>query len=91
MRQNKTVRPPPPPRPNGNEQTPVSPPTVAEDPDAPYTPRKYYVDGGEVRIIGHQVLELDADGKQLRTMQYTDYTAEQVRTLFRSAEALKAQ
>ena len=44
-----------------------------------------------MRIIGHQVLELDADGKQLRTMQYTDYTAEQVRTLFRSAEALKAQ
>ena len=73
------------------EPTPIPPDTVAENPDAPYTPRKYYVDGGEVRIIGHQVLELDADGKQLRTMQYTDYTADKVRTLFRSAEALKAQ
>ena len=73
------------------EPTPVPPDTVAENPDAPYAPRKYYVDGGEVRIIGHQVLELDADGKQLRSMQYTDYTADKVRTLFRSAEALKAQ
>lgn len=64
-----------------------------EDDDGPMPPptRKYYVDGGQVQIIGHQVLELDADGKQLRTVQYTDYTADKVRTLFRSADELHDQ
>ncbi len=68
-------------------------PPVADiqEEDGPYLPRKYYVDGGEVRIIGHQVLELDADGKQLRTVQYTDYTADKVRTLFHSADELQDQ
>ena len=46
-------------------------------------PRKYYVDGGQVEIVGHLVYELDGDGKQLRVIQYTDYTADQIRTLFR--------
>jgi type I restriction enzyme, R subunit len=49
---------------------------------------KYYVDGGQVRIAAHLVYELDADGHQLRVIQYTDYTAEKVRTLFRSADEL---
>jgi type I restriction enzyme R subunit len=54
------------------------------------TPRKYYVDGGRVQIIGHLVYELDGDGHQLRVIQYTDYTAEKIRTLFRGPEALTA-
>jgi len=73
----------------GLEELPL-PPAIEED-DGPYTHRKYYVDGGQVQVIGHQVLELDADGKQLRTVQYTDYTAEKVRTLFRSASELHNQ
>ena len=32
---------------------------------------------------------MDADGAQLRVIQYTDYTADKVRTLFKSDEALR--
>ena len=42
--------------------------------------RKYYVDGGQVEIAAHLVYELDPDGKQLRVVKFTDYTAEKVRT-----------
>lgn len=52
-------------------------------------PRKYYVDGGSIEIASHLVYELDADGKQLRVVQYTDYTAEKVRTLFASSDELR--
>lgn len=51
--------------------------------------RKYYIDGGQVKIAAHLVYELDADGKQLRVVQYTNYTAEKVRTLFTSQDELK--
>jgi type I restriction enzyme R subunit len=51
--------------------------------------RKYYVDGGSVVIASHLVYELDADGKQLKVVQYTDYTAGKVRTLFSSSEELR--
>jgi len=56
----------------------------------PLGPRKYYVDGGRVEIAAHLVYELDADGKQLRVVQFTDYTGEQVRTLYASAADLRA-
>ncbi len=52
--------------------------------------RKYYVDGGQVRIVGHVVYELDEAGSQLRVIQYTDYTAAQIRTLFRTPDELTA-
>ena len=52
--------------------------------------RKYYVDGGRVEIAAHLVFELDADGKQLRVIQLTDYTGEKVRMLYRSSEDLAA-
>ncbi len=51
---------------------------------------KYFVDGGQVEIAAHLVYELDADGKQLRTVQLTDYAAEKVRTLYPSPAALRA-
>lgn len=64
-------------------------------PAGPGTPdeqaRKYYVDGGTVKIAAHLVYELDGDGRQLRVIQYTDYTAEKVRTLFLSADELHDQ
>ena len=43
--------------------------------------RKFYFDGGRVEIAAHLVYELDADGKQLRVVELTDYTGEKVRTL----------
>lgn len=51
---------------------------------------KYYVDSGIVQVVAHVVYELDANGNQLRVIQYTDYTKEQVRSLYPSAEELLA-
>ncbi|MEP6959709.1 MAG: DEAD/DEAH box helicase family protein [Nitrospirota bacterium] len=53
--------------------------------------RKYYFDGGQVEIVAHIVHELDPDGKQLRVVKFTDYTAEKVRTLYRTASELRTQ
>jgi type I restriction enzyme R subunit len=50
---------------------------------------KYYFDGGRVEISAHLVYELDADGKQLRVVQLTEYTAEKVRTLYPTAAAIR--
>ncbi len=53
--------------------------------------RKYYVDNGSVEIAAHLVYELDPDGKQLRVVKFTDYTAEKVRNLYPSAAALRSK
>jgi len=59
-------------------------------PDQPTAERrKFYFDGGQVEIASHLVYELDPDGKQLRVVKYTDYTAEKVRMLFRNAAELR--
>lgn len=50
---------------------------------------RYYVDGGSVSISTHVVYEFDASGKQLKAVQFTDYTAESVRTLFSSPDELR--
>jgi len=52
-------------------------------------PRKYYLDGVDVYIAGEQAFELDPDGNILRTVQFTDYVAENVRRLNLSAEHLR--
>ena len=57
----------------------------------PDEPRKFYVDGGSVEIAAHLVYELDTTGKQLRVMKYTDYTAEQVRTLYPNTAELRGR
>jgi type I restriction enzyme R subunit len=54
-------------------------------------PRKFYVDNGSVEIAAHLVYELDADGKQLRVVRFTDYTAEKVRSMCPSAAALRSK
>ena len=51
--------------------------------------RKFYVDGAEVWIMGEQAFELDSQGQVLRTVQYTDYTRDNVRRLMPSAQHLK--
>lgn len=58
------------------------------DEDESREPRKYYVDGGEVEVIGHLVYDLDADGKKLQVVRYTEYSARAVRSLFPSREEL---
>jgi type I restriction enzyme R subunit len=51
--------------------------------------RKSYIDGGTVQIAAHLVYELDADGKQLRVVQYKDFAADKVRTLYPNAADLR--
>ena len=51
--------------------------------------QKFYFDGGQVEIAAHLVYELDPDGGQLRVVQFTDYTADKVRTLYRNAAELR--
>ena len=73
-----------------NEQyPPIEPgqPTGVNEP-SPEERRKFYVDGGRVEIAAHLVYELDADGNNLRMVQFSDYTAEKVRVLYRSPEDL---
>lgn len=53
--------------------------------------RKYYFDGGQVEIAAHLVYELDPDGRQLRVVKFSEYTAEKVRTLYPSAADLRKQ
>ena len=58
--------------------------------DEPWKPRKYYYDGGSVQIAAQVVYELDADGKQLRVVSYTDYARSKVLALYASQEDLEA-
>ena len=46
----------------------------------PQPPRKFYVDGGQVEIVGHLVYDLDA-GRQdnLQVVRYTEYTGRKLR------------
>jgi type I restriction enzyme, R subunit len=53
--------------------------------------RKYYVNAGHIGIAAHVVHELDADGKQLRVVTLTDYTAEKVRSMYPSAAELRSK
>ena len=68
---------------------PPTPETVTEASSKDREPGKYYVDGGYVEIIHELVHELDADGKKLRVVEYTDYTAEAVRKLCPTATAFQ--
>jgi type I restriction enzyme R subunit len=71
------------------EGTSEEPPSVIIDPP-PGEPRKFYFDGGHVEIASELVHELDAEGKQLRVVQLTDYTAEKVRVLCSGPDDLRA-
>jgi len=58
--------------------------------DSEGEPRKYYVDGVQVRIIHELVQELDPQGRQLRVQRFDDYTREQVRTLYGDAGKMRS-
>jgi type I restriction enzyme R subunit len=64
-------------------------PTITDDSEGQR--RKYYFDGGHVEIAAHLVYELDTEGRQLRVIKFTDYTAEKVRTLYSSAIELRTR
>ena len=64
--------------------------TILPSDPAPVKPRKYYFDGGQVEIAAHLVYELEPNGKRLRVVTYTDYTAGQVRSLYRNAAKLRS-
>ena len=66
-----------------------TPETVTETSSKDREPGKYYVDGGYVEIIHELVHELDADGKKLRVVEYTDYAAEAVRKLCPTVTAFR--
>ncbi|MCI0738531.1 MAG: DEAD/DEAH box helicase family protein [Gemmataceae bacterium] len=83
----------------GTEEV-VQPEETIEDPlpgtvedidigDEPHEPRKFYVDGGQVQIAAQLVYELDVDGRRLRVVQYSEYAADKVRTLYPSAAELR--
>lgn len=57
----------------------------------PHYGSKYYVDDGLVEIVAHLVYELDPQGNRLKMVKLTDYTAEQVRTLYPNAVILREQ
>ncbi|MDR0882676.1 MAG: DEAD/DEAH box helicase family protein [Candidatus Adiutrix sp.] len=65
------------------------PPVITDAPVG--EPRKYYFDGGQVDIVAELVHELDADGKQLRVVKLTDYTAEKVRTICADQDDLRTR
>lgn len=52
--------------------------------------RKYYVDDLQVEITTEMVYELDSSGNRLRTIEFTDYTREQVNKLYPSFDALRS-
>jgi type I restriction enzyme R subunit len=54
-------------------------------------PQKFYVDRGTVEIAAHLVYELDENGKQLRVVKFTDYTADNVRDMYPSAAVLRSK
>jgi type I restriction enzyme R subunit len=65
-----------------------TPGTIITEP--PAEPRKFYIDGGEVEVIGHLVYDLDTDGKKLQVVKYTEYSGRAVRTLYPTREALQS-
>ncbi|MHC4405554.1 MAG: EcoAI/FtnUII family type I restriction enzme subunit R [Planctomycetota bacterium] len=79
----------PPGEPEPEPPEPPQPPGVPPEPPPDEPRRKFYFDGGQVEISAHLVYELDPNGKQLRVIQFTDYTAETVRTLYTSAADLR--
>ncbi len=54
-------------------------------------PRKFYVDGGAVEITADAVYDLDADGKRIRAISYSEYTGKTVRSMFTSAAELRSK
>lgn len=74
-----------------DETAPYSTLSASTEERARERSRKFYFDGGHVEIAAELVHELDSDGKQLRVVKLTDYTAERVRTLCASPDELRTR
>jgi len=87
-----TLKPDPKPNPKPEPDPPSELPDPPEPPTPPppQPPRKFYVDGGQVEVIGHVVYDLDADGKKLQVVKYTEYSGRLVRSMFPTADEFKA-
>lgn len=70
---------------------PVMPPDGSQPTPEPERRRKYYVDrdGDGAGIAATVVYELDAHGKRLRTVEYTTFAAESVRSLYANPEEMR--
>lgn len=77
------------PVPADDSDLPTGPGLVFDD--YPTPPRKFYVDNGAVEISAHVVWDLDADGRRLQARQFTEYTADSVRSMYPSAAQLRAK
>jgi type I restriction enzyme R subunit len=64
---------------------------VAMTDDSEGSSRKYYVDTGAVEIKADTVYDLDADGKRIRAMSYTEYAGKTIRSMFTSAGQLRSK
>jgi type I restriction enzyme R subunit len=71
---------------------------IAEPPQKPlftddekYVPRKYFVDIGYVEIVANIVYELDPNGNRLRVINYTEFTAEVVSSMYTTAADLRSK
>lgn len=53
--------------------------------------RKFYVDGGSVEVVANMVYEMDAEGNQLRVVEYRQYTANKLCSMFTSAADLRSK
>ncbi|MEZ5522445.1 MAG: type I restriction-modification enzyme R subunit C-terminal domain-containing protein [Dokdonella sp.] len=82
------AEPPPEYPPVESEDDPEAAEIISEESDEP---RKFYVDGGKVEVIGHLVYDLDADGKKLKVVRYTEYSARTVRSLFPNRDELQSK
>lgn len=67
----------------------IAPHGVTLDDGRSAAPRKFYVDGVPVYIVGEQAFELDAEDNVLRTVSFTDYVRDHVRRLSPTAEHLR--
>ncbi len=69
--------------------TPAGHVRVDEIEDAPHV--KYYVGEGEVWVTAEGVYTLDAETQQLRLVEYRDFVADTVRTLFTGSGDLRSR
>ena len=70
---------------------PDAAPPVGPSDTRPTPHRKFYVDGVNVEVVADLAYELDADGQRLRSVRYTDYASEKVRSICRSSEDLRSR
>ena len=52
---------------------------------------KFYVDRGHVDIVADVLYQFDSNGKQLRVVKYTEYAAENVRSVYPNAAELRSK